>query len=95
MQHLTVVYAVHDMDAFESELDRVKDLFDTTLEKNGRPWMITAMSSDHEMIRLDAIREALGMKISMSEKLEVVQTLLDSEDVTRDIAAFGFGGRPN
>jgi len=89
MQHLTVVYTVHNMDAFESELDRVKELFDTTLEEDGRPWVITAMSSDHEMKRLDAIREVLGMKVSMSEKLESVQGLLDCEDLEKEIAGLG------
>ena len=73
MQHLTVVYTVHNMDAFEGELDRARGLFDTTLEENDRPWVITAMSPDHEMNRLYAIREALEMRVSMSEKLEIIR----------------------
>lgn len=55
-QHLTVVYTIHDQEAFQAEHYRLKQKF---MESEGKPWAITAMSLDHEMQRLHWVEEAL------------------------------------
>jgi hypothetical protein len=54
--HLTVVYTIHDNDAFDEERKRLQSYFKSS---DGEPWAITAMSLDHEMQRLHWIESAL------------------------------------
>lgn len=47
-KHLTVVYTIHDEEAFEPVR---KQIFDSMKDSKGEPFAATAVSLDHEMQR--------------------------------------------
>lgn len=54
--YLTVVYTINDQERFQQEKQSLMDKFKPS---DGTAWSITAMSSDHEIHRLDILTEAL------------------------------------
>jgi hypothetical protein len=54
---LTLVYTIHDEEAFRKEKDSINEKFKSS---KGEPWAITAMSADHEIQRVHWIEEALN-----------------------------------
>ena len=73
LSHLTVVYSIRDSSAFLAEHQRVMDMFQDIGDK---PWAITAVSTDHEIRRVELIEEAISQ-----DEHELVQTLIDHDDV--------------
>ncbi len=73
LSHLTVVYSIRDTSAFLAEHQRVMDMFQ---EIGDRPWAITAVSTDHEIRRIELIEEAISQ-----DEHELVKTLIDHDDV--------------
>lgn len=73
LSHLTVVYSIRDASSFLAEHQRVMDMFQNI---GDRPWAITAVSTDHEIRRIELIEEAIN-----HDEHELVQTLIDHDDV--------------
>ena len=51
----TVVYTIHDAKSFEKERQRIMESFKSS---EGEPWAITAVSTDHEIMRCEFMYEA-------------------------------------
>lgn len=73
MKHLTVVYTIADESSFTNELATIMDRFTALGEK---PWCITAVSTDHEIRRLELIEEALE-----DEDLLLANAVLSHADI--------------
>lgn len=73
LSHLTVVYSIRDSSAFLAEHQRVMDMFQ---DIGDRPWAITAVSTDHEIRRVELIEEA-----AENDDIDIVLELIEHPDV--------------
>lgn len=85
MRHLTAVYTVHDDAAFEEEEQRIAAISMATLDEQGRPisdrpWAITAMSVDHELLDI-----ARGGGMGDREALDAIRSLIETDDLEGEI----------
>lgn len=59
LKHVTVVFSYRDVEKFSDEFARIKSRFVDPAENENLPWTVTAMSTDHEIFRLELIDQAL------------------------------------
>ena len=59
LKHLTVVFSYRRADDFADELERLKSRFINPSGSDNLSWLVTAMSSDNEIFRLELIEQAL------------------------------------
>jgi hypothetical protein len=59
LKHVTVVFSYHNVEKFADEFARIKSRFVDPTENENLPWTVTAMSTDHEIFRLELIEQAL------------------------------------
>ena len=74
MRHMTIVYTINDEEAFKSEAERMEGLFSSS---EGKPWAITAWSRDHEMNRVDLIRDAIDARCD----LDVIDNIVNAANI--------------
>lgn len=73
LSHLTVIYSIRDNSSFLEEHQRVMDLFQ---ELGDKPWAITAVSTDHEIRRVELIEEA-----AENDDIDLILELIEHPDV--------------
>ena len=59
LKHLTVVFSYKNVNQFVDELERLKSRFINPSSSDNLPWLVTAMSTDNEIFRLELIEQAL------------------------------------
>ncbi|WP_299314992.1 hypothetical protein [uncultured Halomonas sp.] len=79
-RHLTVVYTIHDDALFEDEQQKIFERFRQSAcsGSEAEPWTITAVSSDHEIRRLELIEQALEQE---DDRVELIARILGQTDI--------------
>ncbi len=73
MKHLTVVYAIANEECFASEFASIMDRFSRLGDE---PWGIAAVTTDHEIKRLEFVEEALR-----DEDFQLAKAVLSHADI--------------
>lgn len=72
---LTVIYAINNEKVFSVELEKIKARFQ---ENIGQPWIVSAISVNDEMKRLELIEEALELR-----DLDLIEQIICHADLTK------------